>query len=261
MPTSPSSDIATALVLDRDRLFGEVVTPLLEDLEFQVSVATIAETAQELISRKRPKLAVVDLSLPADHGFAVGQHALATHSDAIVIGTTTLADPRIVRESKRAGFWGCLSKDVPLSRFTSHVRAAMRGAPALSSRECLEPAGPSRRSRPLDLLSAQLTARELEVLGPARGGRRKQPDRPRAGHQLEHRPDPRAVDPDEAAGSFPSGSGGRRGAPGSRPGPDAARVRGRLKRRPMRGPYAVYVTRSVPPCGTPPIVVTPRGRG
>ena len=164
MPTSPSSDIATALVLDRDRLFGEVVTPLLEDLEFQVSVATIAETAQELISRKRPKLAVVDLSLPADHGFAVGQHALATQSDAIVIGTTALPDPRIVRESKRAGFWGCLSKDVPLSRFTSHVRAAMRGAPALSSRQCLEPGGPSRRSRPLDLLSAQLTARELQVL-------------------------------------------------------------------------------------------------
>ena len=164
MLTSPLSDTTAAVVLDRDRLFGEVVTPLLEDLEFQVSVATIAEAAQELISQKRPKLAVVDLSLPADNGFAVGHHALATQSDAIVIGTTALADPRTVRESKRAGFWGCLSKDVPVSRFTSHIRAAMRGAPALSSRQCLEPGGASRRSRPLDILSAQLTARELEVL-------------------------------------------------------------------------------------------------
>lgn len=164
MLASPLPDTSAALVLDRDRLFGEVVTPLLEDLEFQVWVTTIPEAAQELISRKHPKLAVVDLSLHPDNGFAVGQHALATQSDAIVIGTTAVADPHTVRESKRAGFWGCLSKDVPVSRFTSHIRAAMRGAPALSSRQCLEPVGHSRRSRPLDLLSAQLTARELEVL-------------------------------------------------------------------------------------------------
>lgn len=164
MLASPLPDTSAALVLDRDRLFGEVVTPLLEDLEFQVWVTTIPEAAQELISRKHPKLAVVDLSLHPDNGFAVGQHALATQSDAIVIGTTAVADPHTVRESKRAGFWGCLSKDVPVSRFTSHIRAAMRGAPALSSRQCLEPVGQSRRSRPLDLLSAQLTARELEVL-------------------------------------------------------------------------------------------------
>lgn len=164
MLASPLPDTSAALVLDRDRLFGEVVTPLLEDLEFQVWVTTIPEAAQELISRKHPKLAVVDLSLHPDNGFAVGQHALATQSDAIVIGTTAVADPHTVRESKRAGFWGCLSKDVPVSRFTSHIRAAMRGAPALSSRQCLEPVGRSRRSRPLDLLSAQLTARELEVL-------------------------------------------------------------------------------------------------
>jgi DNA-binding NarL/FixJ family response regulator len=161
---SPLREMADAVVLDRDRLFGEVVRPLLEDLEFQVSVATIAEAAQELISRKRPRLTLVSLTLPADNGFAVGQHALATQSDAIVIGITSMADPHTVRESKRAGVWGCLSKDVPVSRFTSHVRAAMRGAPALSSRQCLEPARPPRRSRPLDLLAAQLTSRELQVL-------------------------------------------------------------------------------------------------
>jgi len=160
----PSPDTADAVVLDRDRLFGEVVTPLLEDLAFQVSVATIAETAQDLISRKRPKLALVSLTLPSDNGFAVGQHALATQSDAIVIGITAMSDPRAVRESRQAGFWGCLSKDVPVARFTSHIRDAMRGAPALSSRQCLEPARASRPSRQLDLLAAQLTSRELQVL-------------------------------------------------------------------------------------------------
>ena len=261
MLASPLPDTSAALVLDRDRLFGEVVAPLLEDLEFQVWVTTIPEAAQELISRKHPKLAVVDLSLHPDNGFAVGQHALATQSDAIVIGTTAVADPHTVRESKRAGFWGCLSKDVPVSRFTSHIRAAMQGAPALSSRQCLEPVGPSRRSRPLDLLVRAADRARVGGLGPARRGRRKQPDRPRAGHQLEHRTNPRAVDPDEAAGPFPSGSGRGGGASRARARSDAAHLWGRLKRRPMRGPYAVYVTRSVRGRATQPIVVIRRGRG
>src|SRR5258705_12336035 len=116
MFASPLPDTAAALVLDRDRLFGEGFTPLLEDLEFQVSIATVAETAQELISRKRPKLAVVNLSLPADNGFAVGQHALATESEAIVIGITAMAEPRTVAESKAAGFLGWLSNDLAGSR-------------------------------------------------------------------------------------------------------------------------------------------------
>ena len=51
MLASPLPDTSAALVVDRDRLFGEVVTPLLEDLEFQVWVTTIAEAAHELISR------------------------------------------------------------------------------------------------------------------------------------------------------------------------------------------------------------------
>jgi two-component system nitrate/nitrite response regulator NarL len=153
-----------ALVVDRHRLFAEVVTPLLEDLDFSVAVATTYETAEEFISKHRPKLALVDLSLPVEDGFTLGRHALAVQPDAIVIGITPMADPRRVRESRRAGFWGCLSKDIPVARFTSHLRAAVDGKPVLQSREGIQPRRGANYSRPPDLLAAQLTSRELEVL-------------------------------------------------------------------------------------------------
>lgn len=153
-----------ALVVDRHRLFAEVMTLVLEDLEFRVSVATTAETAREFISSHRPNLALVDLSLPNEDGFTLGQHALAAQPDAIVIGITAMADPRRVRESRQAGFWGCLSKDIPVARFTSHIRAAIQGQPVLQPRRGSDPSGGSHYAKPLDLLAAQLTSRELEVL-------------------------------------------------------------------------------------------------
>ncbi len=153
-----------ALIIDRHRLFAEALTHLLDDLGFRVSVATVAQTADELISRHRPTLTLVDLSLPAEGGLMLGQNALAARADAIVIGITTMADPRRVRESRRAGFWGCLSKDIPLSRFTSHIHAATQGRPIFQPRQSIEPSRGSHDSRPVGLLAGQLTSRESEVL-------------------------------------------------------------------------------------------------
>lgn len=154
-----------ALVVDRNRLFAEAVTPLLEDLGFTVSVATAARTARAFVASVAPALVLVDLSLPEGGGLAIGRMALATRSDAVVVGVTTAADPGRLRESRRAGFRGCVSKDTPVTRFKTHMRAAIEG-------KQIEPYRPdgrhgSRRSYPptdVDLLAAQLTSREREVL-------------------------------------------------------------------------------------------------
>jgi DNA-binding NarL/FixJ family response regulator len=163
-------DDRAVLVVDRHRLFAEVVTPLLEDLEFRVGVATIAEDADAFIANDRPHLALVDLSLPEDDGFAVGQSVLAARPEAVVIGVTAMADPRQIRESRRAGFWGCVSKDVSVARFTSVVRAALQGRPVRQPERRSDTRGSSYPSGPFDLLAAQLTPRELEVLAQLAGG-------------------------------------------------------------------------------------------
>jgi DNA-binding NarL/FixJ family response regulator len=113
---------------------------------------------------------LVDLSLPEDDGFTVGQSVLAARPEAVVIGVTPMADPSQIRESRRAGFWGCVSKDVSVPRFTSVVRAAMQGRPVRQPERRSDTRGSSYPSGPFDLLAAQLTPRELEVLAQLAGG-------------------------------------------------------------------------------------------
>jgi len=155
-----------ALVFDRERLFAEVMTPYLEDMRFTVSVATAPDTAAQAISSCPPTLALVDLSLPPENGLRLGRDALAAQPGAIVIGTMPTADPRRVRETKELGFWGCLSKELPLSHFTANIHAAIEGRSVTSQRAYIgHTRGTTCYAPPRDLLASQLTPRELEVLG------------------------------------------------------------------------------------------------
>lgn len=154
-----------ALVIDRHRLFADAVRQLLEDMGLTVSTATLAEAAGEAIRRKRPKLTLVDLSMPAGAGFVLGKQALAARRDAVVIGITATPDPQRIREGRRAGFWGCLSKDIAVSSFASQIRSATQGRPILELPRDVQGDAGSHPSISLGLLAPrQLTARELDVL-------------------------------------------------------------------------------------------------
>ena len=153
-----------ALVVDRQRLFAEVMTPFFEDLRFEVSVATAADDAEDVISAHPPRVALVDLSLPAGDGLRLGRDTLTAQPEAIVIGTTPHADERRIEESRAVGFWGCLSKDLPFNRFTAHLEAAIQGQPVASNRSDVRRLSHAHYQPPRDLLAAQLTPRELEVL-------------------------------------------------------------------------------------------------
>ena len=160
----PRSYRPSALVVDRHRLFAEVMTPFLEDMRFTVSVATETDTAEEAILSRPPTLALVDLSLPEEDCLRLGRDTLTAAPDAIVIGTTPQRYPQWVRETEQVGFWGCLSKELPLSRFTAHIQAAIEGQ-LVSDRRPREIRPPAEHyERPRDLLASQLTPRELEVL-------------------------------------------------------------------------------------------------
>jgi two-component system nitrate/nitrite response regulator NarL len=63
-----------------------------------------------------------------------------------------------------------VSKDVSVARFTSVVRAALQGRPVRQPERRSDTRGSSYPSGPFDLLAAQLTPRELEVLAQLAGG-------------------------------------------------------------------------------------------
>ena len=161
----PALQARAALVVDRHRLFAEVMSPYLEDMRFEVSVATGVDTATHVISSCPPTLALVDLSLPSEDGLRLGRDALAAQPEAIVIGTTPTTDPGRVRETKELGFWGCLSKELPLNHFTANIHAAIEGRSVTSRREYFgDTRGTTHYVPPRDLLASQLTPRQLEVL-------------------------------------------------------------------------------------------------
>ena len=118
-----------------------------------------------MISSRPPTLTLVDLSLPADDGLRLGRDVLASRPRAIVIGTTPTADPRRVRETKEVGFWGCLSKELPLHHFTANIHAAIEGRSDTTRMASVRrTSGTTHYAPPRDLLASQLTPRELEVL-------------------------------------------------------------------------------------------------
>jgi DNA-binding NarL/FixJ family response regulator len=167
----PALQDRSALVVDRHRLFAEVMSPYLADMHFEVTVATGADAATHVISARPPTLTLVDLSLPADDGLRLGRDVLASRPKAIVIGTMPTEDPRRVRETKEVGFWGCLSKELPLHHFTANIHAAIEGRSETSHwASVAHTSGTTHYAPPRDLLASQLTPRELEVLTMLVGG-------------------------------------------------------------------------------------------
>ena len=128
-----------------------------------VGVATTGAEGRELVNGLRPDLILVDIGLPDESGLVAGRRILEEHPEAKVVALTALLSPAAVREAVRLGFHGYITKDTPVSRFASSLRAILDGQVVFPRR--LASALGRPRDDGSDLLAAQLTARELEVLG------------------------------------------------------------------------------------------------
>jgi DNA-binding NarL/FixJ family response regulator len=128
-----------------------------------VGIATTGAESRELVNDLRPDLILVDIGLPDESGLVAGRRILEEHPEAKVVALTALLSPATVREAVRLGFHGYITKDTPVSRFASSLRAVLDGQVVFPRR--LASALGRPRDDGFDLLAAQLTARELEVLG------------------------------------------------------------------------------------------------
>lgn len=147
-------------------LFADAIRSTLEAAGiFVIGVATNGERGIEDVRREKPDLVLVDLGLPDQSGLAVGKLILDEHPGMKVVALTAIDAPRAVEEALRAGFNGYLTKDTPVLRFVSSIRAALDGqvviphklAPALAGAKTSEEENAA-------LLVEQLTPREREVL-------------------------------------------------------------------------------------------------
>lgn len=153
------------VIVDDHLLFAEAIRPTLESLGMSVvAVAATGAEGLEEVSRHQPDLVLVDIGLPDESGLAAGRRILEAYPEAKVVVLTALLSPGTVREAVRIGFHGYLTKDVPVSRFASSLRAVVDGQVVFPRRLASAIARPSGEDG-LELLSEHLTAREREVLG------------------------------------------------------------------------------------------------
>jgi len=152
------------LIVDDHALFVDALRPTLVRLGFdEIDHATRGDAVLEAVTAASPTLALVDLGLPDRSGLSVGHDILEACPETKVVVLTALNDQRTVLRAIQAGFHGYLTKDTPVSSFTSAIRSVLDGQPVFpnGSRNGRSRDGAEREAR---MLAEQLTAREREVL-------------------------------------------------------------------------------------------------
>jgi two-component system nitrate/nitrite response regulator NarL len=164
-PDNGPAALPIVLIVDDHRLFAEAITWALERLGMRVVIASNAEEALRATHRHHPSLVLVDIGLPGTSGLTVGKDILRIAPSTKVVAVTALQDAGAVRDAVRLGFHGYLTKDTPIERFATSIKAAMSGQVVMPHSLARVVGGvQSEEERQAAVLAAQLTARERDVL-------------------------------------------------------------------------------------------------
>jgi DNA-binding NarL/FixJ family response regulator len=139
------------------------------DLEV-VGEAANGEEAIEVVTRLRPDVTLMDIRMPVLDGLAATRQLMEAGVPTRVLVLTTFDLDEYVFEALRAGASGFLLKDAPAEELAAAIRVVAAGdsllAPGVTRRviDAIVRRGDTS-TRPVDHRLAQLTPRELEVLG------------------------------------------------------------------------------------------------
>ncbi len=134
------------------------------DLRVVAEASSSAEAMTE-VERARPDIVLMDLKLSAasdSEGIDLCAELTAAHPGLGVLVLTTFLDDQLVLRAIRSGAKGYVVKDVDTSHLVRAIRDVSRGESAFDARSAA--AMVRGLNAPAPDRSAQLTARELEVL-------------------------------------------------------------------------------------------------
>jgi len=170
-PLAPSREI-TVVVADDQRLL-RVGFRVILDAEAGIRVVGEAEdgrSAIDIVRRRRPDVALMDIRMPELDGLSAAELILGDpelHTAVVMLTTFDLTE--YVYKALRIGASGFLLKDAPADRLIDAVRVAAAGdallAPSIT-RRLIEQFARTARPEPdgVPKRLAELTTRELEVL-------------------------------------------------------------------------------------------------
>ena len=158
------------LIADDHPLTREALAYLLEQHGFDVvGHASDGEEAISEAGRLRPRLVLLDLTMPGMDGLTALPHIREASPESEVVVLTASGTDENLLEAIRAGAAGYLLKSEPPERIVEFLRGVAQGEAALSgavARRLLDQVreGGSRSAGVPDSIAAALSARELEVL-------------------------------------------------------------------------------------------------
>ena len=166
------SGVTRIVVCDDQGMVRAGFKSLLEaeaDLEV-VGEASNGQEAIDIVTLLQPDVTLMDIRMPVLDGLAATRHLVEAGVPTSVLVLTTFDLDEYVFEALRAGASGFLLKDAPAEELAAAIRVVAAGdsllAPGVTRRVIdafVRRADPS--TRPADSRLAQLTPRELEVLG------------------------------------------------------------------------------------------------
>jgi two-component system, NarL family, nitrate/nitrite response regulator NarL len=157
----------TALIVDEQLLFAEVLASILEAMDIRViGCAESRDAALELARQAQPTIVLIDLQMVVSDigGVQIARQILAEVPGTRVVAVTDSVDPAVDTHLVDAGISGFVLKDGSLSRFRRGIRAVLDGD-VLIPEPVAARNGRSRSDDGETLLARQLTLREREVLG------------------------------------------------------------------------------------------------
>ncbi len=170
--TRTTSHTVRVVICDDQGMVRAGFRSLLEaetDIEV-VGEAANGEEAVDVVTRLTPDVTLMDIRMPVLDGLAATRRLAEAGVDTHVLVLTTFDLDEYVFEALRSGASGFLLKDAPAEELASAIRVVAAGdsllAPGVTRRVIdafVRRADTS--TRPVDPRLAQLTPRELEVLG------------------------------------------------------------------------------------------------
>jgi two-component system nitrate/nitrite response regulator NarL len=154
------------LISDAHRLFADAIRSVFEAEGVEVvDVVTTVDEAVAATKRDQPDLVLHGLADDASEWAGTGRRIREASPNTKIIALTELRDARLAADAMRAGFHGCLTKDIPIAKLFSSIRAALDGQVVLSPRVvrgAFDARPPDVRAAAL--LAEQITPREQDVL-------------------------------------------------------------------------------------------------
>jgi DNA-binding NarL/FixJ family response regulator len=155
--------VIDVLVVDDHALMRSGLTGLIAAAEDMRVVGTAGDGAEAVaaVTRLRPDVVLMDLSMPVMDGVTATRRILEEHPEVEVLVLTSFSDQQRVLEALDAGAGGYVLKDTEPADLLAAIRSTARGHSPLDPRVARTLLHARRRPARV----AELTEREHEVLG------------------------------------------------------------------------------------------------